>query len=112
MGLKYSVNTISGYVFKRNRDNFRYLMTEHEYKLINEYEEMYGMSYVNDIDKLYANTIVELLDEKHNMCEDTYNLFKDIANYGLNKALARRQLVINILDMKGITRLDYLNNIE
>ena len=73
---------------------------------------MYGMSYVNDIDKLYANTIVELLDEKHNMCEDTYNLFKDIANYGLNKALARRQLVINILDMKGITRLDYLNNIE
>lgn len=112
MGLKYSVSNISGYVFKRNRDNFRYLITEHEYKLINEYEEMYGMSYVNDIDKLYANTIVELLDEKHNMCEDTYNLFKDIANYGLNKALARRQLVINILDMKGITRLDYLNNIE
>ena len=70
------------------------------------------MTHVNDIDKLYSNTIVELLNEKYNMCEDTYHLFKDIANYGLNRALARRQMVINILDIKGISRLDYLNNIQ
>ena len=112
MGLKYTLTDITGYVFKRNRDNFRYLLTEKEYELVNEYENMYGMTYVNDIDKLYANTIVDILNEQFNMCEDTYNLFKDIANYGLNKALARRQLVINILDIQGISRLDYLNNIK
>lgn len=112
IGLRYTITDISDYIFKRNRDNFRYLMTEKEYSLINEYENLYGMTHVNDIDKLYSNTIVDLLNEKYNMCEDTYHLFKDIANYGLNKALARRQMVINILDIKGISRLDYLNNIQ
>jgi len=112
MGLKYTLTDISGYVFKRNRDNFRYLLTEKEYELVNEYENMYGMTHMNDVDKLYANTIVDMLNEQFNMCEDTYNLFRDIANFGLNKALARRQLVINILDIKGISRLDYLNNIK
>lgn len=112
IGLRYTITDISDYIFKRNRDNFRYLMTEKEYSLINEYENLYGMTHVNDIDKLYSNTIVDLLNEKYNMCEDTYHLFKDIANYGLNRALARRQMVINILDIKGISRLDYLNNIQ
>ena len=112
IGLGYTITDISDYIFKRNRDNFRYLMTEKEYSLINEYENLYGMTHVNDIDKLYSNTIVDLLNEKYNMCEDTYHLFKDIANYGLNRALARRQMVINILDIKGISRLDYLNNIQ
>ena len=33
IGLRYTLTDISDYIFKRNRDNFRYLMTEKEYSL-------------------------------------------------------------------------------
>lgn len=112
MGLKYTEQDIEAYVFKRSKDNFRYLLTENEYMLVNEYENLYGITHLNDIDNLYANAVVDILNDKYNMCEDTYNLFKDIATYGLNRALARRQFVINLLDIRGISRIDYLNNIK
>ena len=110
--LYYTITDIDKYVFKRNKDNLRYLMTEFEYNLLSEYENLYGMTHMNDVDKLYADCIVNILNEKYNLCEDTYNLFKDIAHLGLNDALSIRYMIINMLDIQDISRLDYLNNIK
>ena len=87
-------------------------MTEFEYSLLSEYENLYDMTHMNDVDKLYADCIVNILNEKYNLCEDTYNLFKDIAHLGLNDALSIRYMIINMLDIQDISRLDYLNNIK
>ena len=110
--LYYTITDIDKYVFKRNKDNLRYLMTEFEYNILSEYENLYGMTHMNDVDKLYADCIVNILNEKYNLCEDTYNLFKDIAHLGLNDALSIRYMIINMLDIQDISRLDYLNNIK
>ena len=110
--LYFTLTDIDKYIFKRNRDNLRYLMTEFEYDLLSEYENLYGMTHMNDVDKLYAQCIVDILNEKYNLCEDTYNLFKDIAHLGLNDALSIRYMIINMLDIQDISRLDYLNNIK
>lgn len=111
--LYYSTTNIDVYNVKKSRDFLRYLMTENECKLLNIYEEKYGISNIKDKDKLYANTIVDLLDEEYHMSIETRKLFNNIANKGINEALAERSLIINILELNGqMSRLEYLDNID
>lgn len=111
--LYYTTTDIDIYSVKKSRDFLRYLMTENECRLLNIYEERYGISNIKDKDKLYANTIIDLMDDEYHMSIETSKLFNDIANKGLSEALAERSLIINILEINGqMSRLEYLNNVD
>jgi hypothetical protein len=111
--LVYTERPISKYVVKKSKDNMRYGLTENEIKLIEEYENMLGLVVINDVDKLVKRTVVELLNQKYNMCEETKEFMYNLANSDLSEAYANRLLKIHVLELNGITtRLDYLTHVE
>ena len=111
--LYYTISDKEVYTIKRTKDCMRYLMSEKEYELLSRYEEMYGISDIKDKNKLYAKTIVDMLNKEYHMCDETYKLFNNIATKGLNEALSQRSLIINVLELSGnMSRLEYLNSVE
>ena len=111
--LMFTERKVSKYLVKKSKDNMRYGLTEKEIMIIEEFENMLGTTVIKDVDNLIKKTMVELLDEKYNMCNDTKELMFDLAKHDLSEAYANRLMKINILEMNGITtRLDYLTHVE
>lgn len=111
--LYYHRSNFEQYKFKSTKANLSYLLTEQEIELFMEYDNLYGFTNINDVDKLYANSVVEIILDGKNVSRETVKLFRDLAKYGVNEALAQRYLTINILEINGcMTRLDYLNKIK
>ena len=111
--LFFTERKVSKYTVKKSKDNMRYGLTEKEISIIEEYENMLGTTVIKDVDHLVKKTIVELLDEKYNMCNDTKEFMYDLAKTDLSEAYANRLMKINILEMNGLTtRLDYLTHVE
>lgn len=110
--LYYNINKTYKYILRGSKDNKRYLLSEKEVEVLDEYQDIYGVSDIKDKDNLYADTIVELLNKKYKLNGETYKLFKDVAKHGINEALGNRSFIINALEMSGsMTRLEYLNNL-
>ena len=111
--LFFTERKVSKYTVKKSKDNMRYGLTEKEISIIEEYENMLGTTVIKDVDHLVKKTIVDLLDEKYNMCNDTKEFMYDLAKTDLSEAYANRLMKINILEMNGLTtRLDYLTHVE
>ena len=111
--LFYIEKFIDKYLIKKSNDNLRFGLTEKEISLVKEFEEMLSVEVIQDVDNLVKKTIVKLLDEKYNMCEDTKEFMNDLAESNLSDAFANRMMKINILELNGITtRLDYLTHVE
>jgi len=109
----YSDRLISKYNIKKTRDNLRYGLTEKEIKLVEEFEERLSIETIKDVDGIVKKTIVDLMNEEYNMCDDTKEFMYDLAKYGLAEAYANRLMKINILEMNGsTTRLEYLTHVE
>ena len=112
-GICYSERIVSQYNVKRTRDNMRYGLTEKEIMLLEEFENRISISTIKDVDSIVKKTIVDLMDEEHNMCTDTKDFMYDLAKYGLSEAYANRTMKINILEMSNTcTRLEYLTHVE
>ena len=109
----YSDRLISKYNIKKTRDNLRYGLTEKEIKLVEEFEERLSIETIKDIDGIVKKTIINLMNDEYNMCNDTKEFMYDLAKYGLAEAYANRLMKINILEMNGsTTRLEYLTHVE
>jgi hypothetical protein len=109
----YSDRLISKYNIKKTRDNLRYGLTEKEIKLVEEFEERLSVETIKDIDGIVKKTIINLMNDEYNMCNDTKEFMYDLAKYGLAEAYANRLMKINILEMNGsTTRLEYLTHVE
>jgi hypothetical protein len=109
----FTERRVNKYLVKRSKDNMRYGLTENEIKLIEEFENMISLTVIKDVDGLVKKTIVDLLNEKHNMSEETKEFMYDLAKTNLSEAYANRVMKINILEMNGkTTRLDYLTHVE
>jgi hypothetical protein len=88
-------------------------LTEKEVGLVEEFENKLALETIKDVDGIVKKTIVDLMNEEHNMCEDTKEFMYDLAKHGLAGAYANRMLKIHILSMNGTTtRLDYLTHVE
>ena len=112
-GISYSERYINKYNVKRTKDNMRYGLTENEINLVEEFENRLSVEVIKDVDGLVKKTIVNLMNEEYNMCEDTKEFMYDLAKYGLAEAYANRLMKINILEMNGVTtRLEYLTHVE
>ena len=112
-GISYSERYISKYNVKRTKDNMRFGLTENEINLIEEFENRLSVEVIKDVDGLVKKTIVNLMNEEYNMCEDTKEFMYDLAKHGLAEAYANRLMKINILEMNGVTtRLEYLTHVE
>lgn len=111
--LYYTERYFSKYNVKRSNDNMRFGLTEKEIKLVEEFENRLSVEVIKDVDNVVKRTIVKLMDEEHNMCEDTKEFMYDLAKYGLAEAYANRLMKIRILTLNGqTTRLDYLTHVE
>ena len=109
----YSERMINKYNVKRTKDNMRYALTERELDLIEEYEERLSFEVIRDIDKVVKRTIVDLMNEEYNMCNETKEFMYDLANSDLSEAYANRIMKINLLELSGTTtRLEYLTHVE
>ena len=109
----YSDRLISKYNIKKTKDNLRYGLTEKEIKLVEEFEERLSIETIKDIDGIVKKTIINLMNDEYNMCNDTKEFMYDLAKYGLADAYANRLMKINILEMNGsTTRLEYLTHVE
>ena len=103
----------SRYIVKKSNDNMRFGLTEKEIQLVEEFENMMGVDVIKDVDNLVKKSIVQLLDEKYNMCAETKEFMNDLATSNLSEAYANRLMKINILELNGITtRLEYLTHVE
>jgi hypothetical protein len=112
-GVSYSERYISKYNIKKTKDNMRLGLTEKEVSLVEEFENKLALETIKDVDGIVKKTIVDLMNEEHNMCEDTKEFMYDLAKHGLAEAYANRMLKIHILSMNGTTtRLDYLTHVE
>ena len=112
-GVSYSERYISKYNIKKTKDNMRLGLTEKEVGLVEEFENKLALETIKDVDGIVKKTIVDLMNEEHNMCEDTKEFMYDLAKHGLAEAYANRMLKIHILSMNGTTtRLDYLTHVE
>ena len=111
--LFFTERRVSKYNVKRSNDNMKYGLTDKEIMLLEEFEQMLSITNIKDIDSVVKKTIVELLNEKYNMCEDTKEFMFDVAKYGLSDAYANRLMKINVLELSGTTtRLNYLTHVE
>jgi len=111
--LNFTEKVMKDYAIKRSNDIMRYALTEKEIEIINEYEDMLSIATIKDVDKLVKKAIVDMLNEKHNMCGETKILMNDLAETNLTDAYANRVMKINILELSGATtRLDFLTHVE
>lgn len=111
--LYYHKSNISKYNMKTSKDNLRYLLTEKEVDLLNQYQEMYGYTSIKDKTKAFALAIVEMLNKEYDISVESNKFLNNLATKGLSEALAERSFIINILEINGVmTRLDYLNRIQ
>ena len=109
----YKERLINKYVVKKSKDNMRYGLTEKEISLVEEFENMLSASVIEDVDNLVKKHIVEIMDEKYNLCNETKEFMNDLANSDLSEAYANRLMKITIMEMNGYkTRLDYLTHVE
>ena len=109
----YSDRLINKYVVKKTRDNMRYGLTEKEVNLVEEFENRLSIESIKDVDGLVKKTIVDLMNEEYNMCDETKEFMYDLAKYDIAEAYANRLMKINILEMNGVTtRLEYLTHVE
>lgn len=111
--LYYHKSNISRYNMRTSKDNLRYLLTEKEVELLNQYQEMYGYTSIKDKNKAYAKAIVEILNREHEISVESNKFLNNLATKGLSEALAERSFVINVLEINGVmSRLDYLERIK
>ena len=109
----YSEHYINKYQVKKTKANMRFGLTEKEVKLVEEFEDKLSLEVIKDVDNVVKKVIVDLMNEEHNMCEDTKEFMYDLAKYGLAEAYANRIMKIRILTLNGsTTRLDYLTHVE
>ena len=112
-GLYYTESNIYKYSVKKSKDNLRYGLTEKEIELVNEYEEMLGIAEVNDCDRLFKKSIVELLNRKYELSNETKEFMNDLYKSDLSEAYANRLFKIHVLELSNsMTRLDYLKQVE
>lgn len=109
----YTESNISLYNIKKSKDNMKYGLTDKEIELVNEYERMLGTANVNDNDKLFKKSIVEVLCRRNNLSDETKEFMNDLYKYDLSEAYANRLFKINILEISGsMNRLDFLKQVE
>lgn len=109
----YSERMVNKYNVKRTKDNMRYGLTEKEISLVEEFEDRLSIEVIRDVDKVVKRTIVDLMNEEYNMCEETKEFMYDLANSDLSEAYANRLMKINLLEINGkTTRLEYLTHVE
>ena len=109
----YSEHYINKYQVKKTKANMRFGLTEKEVKLVEEFEDKLSLEVIKDVDNVVKKVIVDLMNEEHDMCEDTKEFMYDLAKYGLAEAYANRIMKIRILTLNGsTTRLDYLTHVE
>ena len=111
--LEYMERPITKYHVKKSNSELRYGLTEKEIKLIEEYENKLSTQVIKDVDNIIGKTIVDLMDEDYNMCEETKIFMYDLAKHGLADAFANRLMKINMLQINGhCSRLDFLTHVE
>jgi hypothetical protein len=104
---------VNKYNVKRTKDNMRYGLSEKEISLVEEFEDRLSIEVIRDVDKVVKRTIVDLMNEEYNMCEETKEFMYDLANSDLSEAYANRLMKINLLEINGkTTRLEYLTHVE
>ena len=109
----YSERMVNKYNVKRTKDNMRYGLTEKEISLVEEFEDRLSIEVIRDVDKVVKRTIVDLMNEEYNMCEETKEFMYDLANSDLSEAYANRLMKINLLEINGkTTRLEYFTHVE
>jgi hypothetical protein len=109
----YSERMVNKYNVKRTKDNMRYGLSEKEISLVEEFEDRLSIEVIRDVDKVVKRTIVDLMNEEYNMCEETKEFMYDLANSDLSEAYANRLMKINLLEINGkTTRLEYLTHVE
>ena len=111
--LNFTEKVMKDYAIKRSNDIMRYALTEKEIEIINEYEDILSIATIKDENKLVKKAIVDMLNEKHNMCGETKILMNGLAETNLTDAYANRVMKINILELSGATtRLDFFTHVE
>lgn len=111
--LYYTESILRRYSIRKTKDNLRFMLTENEVKLVDEYERMLGISDVKDVDNVFKKAVVEILDKKYRFNKETSEFMNDLYKFDLSEACANRLFKINVLELSGsMTRLDYLSKIE
>ena len=87
--LYYTESTIYKYNIKKSKDNLRYGLTEKEIDILNDYEELIGITDINDHDRLFKKSIVELLDRKYELSNETKEFMYDLYKTDLSLELDR-----------------------
>ena len=111
--LYFTEGKISKYSVRKSKDNLRYGLTEKEIELVDAYENMLGTVTFKDEQRLFKKAIIEVLDRKYNLSNETREFMNDLYKHDLSEAYANRLFKINVLEMNGnVTRLDYLAQID
>lgn len=111
--LYFTEGKISKYSVRKSKDNLRYGLTEKEIELVDAYENMLGTVTFKDEQRLFKKAIIEVLDRKYDLSNETREFMNDLYKHDLSEAYANRLFKINVLEMNGnITRLDYLTQID
>ena len=109
----YTEEDIYKYRIRNSKDNLRFLLTEKEIELKNEYERLLGLAEVKDIDKEFSKAVVEVMCRTMEINDETKEFLKDLSEFDLSEACANRLFKINVLEMSGtMSRIEYLKSIE